>query len=347
MPIFPAERLERLTADIFVRAGASADDARCVAEHLVGANLAGHDSHGVLRIAQYLELIDAGQLKPDGQTEVVARFAGGAVIDGHQGFGQVVARDAMLLAIEIARETGTGAVTVRNCCHTGRIGTYPEIAAAAGMVGIAMTNASGAGQLVAPLGGAARRLSTNPVSIAAPSGGEFPLVLDMATSVAPEGKVRAAYQAGRPTPEGWMLDALGRPTTNPNDFYSDPPAMLLPLGGPVAHKGYSLAVMIDILAGALSGAGCCRPNAEYTGDGILAIAIDVAHFTPLAEFQKRVADLAQYIKECPKAPGVEDIYLPGESEWRKRQQRQREGIVIEDGSWKLIEAACRKFGVEA
>jgi uncharacterized oxidoreductase len=252
----------------------------------------------------------------------------------------------MLLAIEIALAGGIGAVTVRNCCHTGRIGTYTELAAEAGLVGIAMTNASGAGQLVAPLGGAARRLSTNPISIAAPSGGEFPLLLDMATSVAPEGKVRAAYQAGRPTPEGWMLDARGQPTTNPNDFYSDPPAVLLPLGGPVAHKGYALAVMIDILAGALSGAGCCRPNAQYTGDGMLAIAIDVGRFTPLADFERHVVELAHYLKECPKAPGVEEIHLPGETEWRKRRERKRDGILIEDGSWKLIEAACRRFGVE-
>jgi uncharacterized oxidoreductase len=346
MPVFSADQLERMAADVFERTGASADGARTVAEHLVAANLAGHDSHGVLRIAQYVELIDAGKLNPRGQMRVVERFAGGAVVEGDQGFGQVIAGGAMRLAIEIARTGGIGAVTVRNCCHTGRIGTYTEMAAAANMVGIAMTNAGGGGQLVTPFGGTARRLSTNPISIAAPSAAGHPIVLDMATSVAPEGKVRAAYQAGKSAPEGWMIDAQGRPTTNPADFYSDPPAALVPLGGAWGYKGYCLAFMVDILAGALSGAGCCRPKMIYPGDGMLAIAIDVAHFGPADDFGRRVAELVEYVKDCPRAPGVEAIRVPGEIEWRKRDERLREGIPIEPGSWALIEKACRRFEVD-
>jgi uncharacterized oxidoreductase len=298
-----------------------------------------------LRIAQYIELIDAGRLNPRGQMRVVERFAGGAVVDGDRGFGQVIASDAMQLAIEIARAGGTATVAVRNCCHTGRIGTYTEMAAEAGLVGIAMTNAGGGGQLVTPFGGTKRRLSTNPISIAAPTAGGPPIVLDMATSVAPEGKVRAAFQAGRRTPEGWMIDADGRPTTDPGDFYADPPGALLPLGGAVGHKGYGLAFMVDVLAGALTGAGCCRANMTYPGDGMLAVALDIARFVPLDEFRKRVTELADYVRDCPTAPGVERIYVPGELEQRKREARQREGIEVEPGSWKLIEANCRRFGV--
>ncbi|MEX0679183.1 MAG: Ldh family oxidoreductase [Pirellulales bacterium] len=346
MPSFHAAALARLATAIFERCGAPADIAAGVAEHLVASNLAGHDSHGVLRIQQYVEMIDQHLVKPDGRMRLVERFAAGAVVDGDRGFGQVVARDAMNLAIEIARASGTGAVTVRNCCHTGRLGTYTELAAAAGLVGIVAVNAGGGGQLVAPFGGTARRISTNPISIAAPSEAGDSVVLDIATSVAPEGKVRALLQAGKRLPEGWLNDARGNPTTDPAELYADPPATLLPLGGPFGHKGFGLAFMIDILAGILTGAGYCRPGATYTGDGLLAIALDVAHFTPLEDFRRRVAELAAYVKACPTAPGVERIYVPGEIELVHRTERHRTGIPIEQGTWDRIEQICRRFGID-
>ena len=214
MPTFTADALTCLATDIFQRCGAPRDIAAGVAEHLVASNLAGHDSHGVLRIEQYVDMIDQKLLVPEGRMHVVERFAAGAVVDGNQGFGQVAARDAMYLAIEIAGTTGTGAVAVRNCCHTGRLGTYSEMAAAAGMVGIVFVNAGGGGQLVAPFGGTARRISTNPLSIAAPSA-DGTVMLDIATSVAPEGKVRAMLAAGKQLPAGWLIDARGEPTTDP------------------------------------------------------------------------------------------------------------------------------------
>ena len=346
MPSFHADGLTRLASTIFQRCGAPADVADCVAEHLVASNLAGHDSHGVLRIAQYLEMLDAGLVKPDGRMSVVERFAGGAVVDGNQGFGQLIARDGMLLAIEIARQGGTGAVTIRNCSHTGRLGTYAELAAAAGMLGIVAVNAGGGGQLVAPFGGAARRLSTNPISIGAPSADGHPIVLDIATSVAPEGKVRAAHQAGKKLPEGILVNALGRPTTDPADLYSDPPGALRPLGGDFGHKGFGLAFMIDILAGALTGAGVCRPGGTYTGDGMFVIALDISRFTPLEDFRRRVAELAAHVKTCPPAAGYTQIHVPGELEFQTRSARLRTGIPIETGSWHLIESVCRRFNVD-
>jgi hydroxycarboxylate dehydrogenase B len=345
MKVVPAEQLKRLTVDILQRVGASADAAECVADHLVDANLAGHDSHGVMRIRQYLNLIDAGKLRPDGRMQIVEEAASGAVVDGGQGFGQLIARDAMLLAMKKAREGGVGAVSVRNCCHTGRIGTYTEMAAQAGLVGIAMTNSGGGGQLVAPFGGTARRLSTNPISIAAPSGGPHPIMLDIASSVAPEGKVRNYYLAGKSVPPGWMIDAAGNPTTNPADFYAEPGGSLLPLGGAVGYKGFGLSFMIDILAGALSGAGCIRPDAEYTGDGMLAIALDVRRFTPLADFQQRVAAMVDHVKSCPTAPEFDQIYVPGEIEACQRERRLREGIAIDPAVWTQIEQVCSRFGI--
>jgi uncharacterized oxidoreductase len=345
MPNFSAETLRRLAAEVFERAGAPADAAACVAEHLVAANLAGHDSHGVLRIAQYVEMIEAGQIDPAARPEVVSRFPAGAVVDGRRGFGQVVARSAVELAVEIARESGTAAVTAHNCCHTGRLGAYGEMLAAANMLGIVAVNAGGGGQLVAPFGGTARRISTNPISIAAPSAGGEAIVLDVAASVAPEGKVRALHQAGKRAPEGWLINARGEPTTDPADLYADPPGALVPLGGAFGHKGFGLAFMVDVLAGALSGAGCCRPGATYQGDGLTVIAIDIARFTPFADFSHSVAQLAAHVKDCPTAPGVAAIYVPGEIEARTRQARLRDGIPVEQGTWNPIAAVCHRLGI--
>jgi uncharacterized oxidoreductase len=345
MPTVSALHLERLTATIFERCGAPPDHARIVAEHLVASNLAGHDSHGVIRIPQYLDLIWAGQLKPDARMQIVHEMAAGAVVDGHFGFGQVIARDAMLLAVNIARAAGVGAVTVRNCSHSGRIGAYSHMAASEGLVGIAAVNSGGGGQLVTPFGGAARRLSTNPISIAAPSGGPYPMVLDMATSVAPEGKVRTHHQAGKSLPPGWIIDASGNASVDAADFYGDPPGALLPLGGAVGYKGFGLAFMVDILAGALSGAGCCGGEPSAPSDGMLMIALDVGQFAPLAEFEQRVTQLVEHVKSCPKAEGFEQIHVPGEAEELARQRRLRDGIGIEPRLWARIGEICARLQI--
>lgn len=345
MPTLSAEELKRLSAEVFVQLGTPASAAQCVAHHLVEANLAGHDSHGVMRIPQYVDLIKAGRIVPQGQMQVVHESTATAVVDGGLGFGQVIARDGMLLALEKARGGGVGAVTVRNCSHTGRIGTYTELAAHAGFVGIAMVNSGGAGQSVAPFGGIARRLATNPISIAAPSGGPHPVVLDMASSVAPEGKVRVLFQAGQKLPPGWLVDINGAPSTDAADFYREPGGALQPLGGPVGHKGFILAFMIDILAGLLSGAGCSSADPPPAGDGMLTIALDVKQFLPLAEFQHRVAELADYVRSCPLAPGVERIYAPGEIEALRRARRLREGIFVEPSLWTQIEQICTRLNV--
>jgi len=277
----------------------------------------------------------------------VHRGAASAVVDGNAGFGQVIAEGAMLLAIELARAGGIGAVSVRNCSHTGRIGTYTQLAARQGLVGIATVNTGGGAQSVAPFGGTARRLSTNPISIAAPSGGPHPIVLDMATSVAPEGKVRARYQAGKSLPPGWMMDAQGQPTTNAAEFYQEPLGALLPVGGLVGYKGFGLGFAIDILAGALSGAGCSHANAPIVTDGMLAIALDIEQFTPLADFTARVAALAAHVKSCPTAAGFDEVFVPGEPELRARERRLAEGIPIEPGTWELIDQVCQRLAIDA
>jgi uncharacterized oxidoreductase len=347
MPTFSAEQLDRLAREIFERAGAPPDHAACVAAHLVEANLTGHDSHGVLRVPQYVEQIEAGQLDPRASMQVVQQSGACAVIDGQGGFGQVIAHGAMRLAIELARSSGIGAVTVRNCTHTGRIGLYTRLATEAGMIGIAVVNTGGGGQSVAPFGGTGRRLSTNPISIAAPRAKGPPILLDMATSVAPEGKVRARYQADKPLPAGWLMDAEGRPSTSAADFYHDPVGALLPLGGPVGYKGFGLAFMIDILAGGLSGEGCCERSSPPLSDAMFAIAVDIGRFLPQAELERSIEGLAAYVKSSPTAAGYDEVFVPGEVEEHARARRLAEGIPIEQGTWELIDRILARFEIAA
>ena len=345
MPVLTAEQLKRIARALFGAAGASSDEAEIVANHLVDANLAGHDSHGVLRIPQYLKAIQSGDLKVNVEPRVLLETPATAVLDGRGGFGQLVGRNAMNLAMQKARQTGISAVAARNSYHTGRIASYPLMAAAEEMVAIVMVNAGGGGQSVAPFGGLGRRLATNPLSIAAPSGGEFPVLLDIATSVAPEGKIRDRHLKDKPVPLGWLIDSQGRPSTDPKDFYGPPAGALLPLGGAAGYKGFGLAFMIDILAGALSGAGCCRPEVLDARDGALMIVIDVKRFIPMESFYRQVTSLAEYVRTTPLAPGSPGILVPGELEYRSQQRRSVDGIEVDEATWQEVEALGALLGV--
>jgi uncharacterized oxidoreductase len=345
VPIFAPELLESLVTSIFEKAGAPPLHARLVANHLVESNVIGYDSHGILRVPQYCEAIVSGELKPDVRPTILTETSAGAVLDGHQGFGQVAATQAMTFAVEKAKRVSTAAVTVRNCYHSGRLGAYSELAAQAGMIGIVMVNAGGGGQSVVPFGGSQRRLATNPISIAAPTGGDFPVVLDIATSMAPEGKIRDYAFRDAQLPEGWIVDVAGRPSCNPDDFYAASPGSLLPLGGTAGHKGFGLALMIDILAGALSGAGCCRDEVVPAKDGILMIALDIEQFAGREAFFSQVSELIAYIKTCPPAPGFSEVFVPGEPEFRCAQERRRTGIPVDERIWRQIEQVIERLGV--
>lgn len=337
MPVLYPEQLESYVASIFEKAGAPAPHSQIVANHLVESNLLGHDSHGVLRVAQYCAAIESGELVPDVRPEVLHQTPAGAVLDAKRAFGQVAVTEGMNVAMEKASRSGTGAVTIRNCYHSGRLGAYTAMAADAGMIGIMMVNAGGGGQSVVPFGGSERRLATNPISIAAPTSGDFPLMLDIATSMAPEGKIRDYALRDAPLPEGWIVDAEGNPTQNAQDFYANPPGSILPLGGPIGHKGFGLALMIDVLAGALSGAGCCRNEKVPARDGVLLLAIDVEQFSNRVAFYQHVSELVAYIKSCPTAPGYEEVFVPGEMEYRVAQARRKNGIYVDEGVWRQIE----------
>lgn len=349
MPTLAPGPLSNFAAAIFRAVGAPSDHARTVADHLVESNLAGHDSHGVIRIPQYVQYVRTGLIDPAARPVLVSEAPAGALMDGQHAFGQVGVAAALNHAQSLARRTGVAAVSLRNCGHSGRLGAYTAAAAKEGFIALMMVNNGGGGHNVAPFGGAGRRLSTNPLSIGAPSDGPFPIVVDIATSVAPEGKLRVAYQRKNQVPDGWLVDHEGRPTNDPAKFYEPPVGALLPMGGPVGHKGYALAFLIDILAGALSGAGCCRAGVVpgTTRDGVLLVAMDVRKFGPWDGFLASVRSLIDHVKSCPPAPGFSEVLTPGEVEHRQAERRTRDGIEIEDATWEAIGTVAKELRVKA
>jgi uncharacterized oxidoreductase len=346
MPKFPATELNEFIVSMFRAAGASIDEARIVGEHLVEASIAGVDSHGLRRVPQYIGAMQSGRVKIGAHPRVLSESKTKAVVDGCSGFGQVVCREAMSMAIQKALESGIAAVTVHNCYHSGRIADYTRRAALEEVIAIVMVNAGGGGQSVAPFGGLARRFGTNPISIAAPSEAGYPIVLDIATSVVPEGKIRDYYTKGERVPPDWLIDSEGRPTTDPKPFCEAKAGALLPLGGATAgHKGFGLMFMIEILAGALSGAGCSSAKFKEPDDGLLMIALDVKQFIPLPTYYNHVATLVEYIKSCPAAPGVREVFIPGEIEFREEKKRREEGIEVHEATWRTITETAAKLGL--
>jgi uncharacterized oxidoreductase len=345
VPTVKAESIQKVIAAIFRACGAGDEEAQIVADHLVDAEACGVVSHGLLRVPRYVEAIDLGRIVPNARLRVVAETPATLVLDGQQGFGQVMATRATERAVERAETTGVCAVSLTSCSHTGRLGSYTEQAARRGMAAMMMVNSGGYGQWVAPFGGAAGRLATNPLSFAVPTDDDDPLVLDIATSVAPEGKIRAAQIAGRALPEGWLVDHQGRPTSNPDDLYGPPFGALLPFGG---HKGFGLSMIVDALAGGLSGAGCCTDaSAPKTGvtDGVFMIAVKVAAFHGLAEYQRTIGRLAQHVKSSPPNEGGSAVLVPGELEAKTRRQRLRDGIPVEPATLELIKELLNRFGL--
>ncbi|HIO47113.1 TPA: Ldh family oxidoreductase [Candidatus Poribacteria bacterium] len=340
MPTFTAEQLKKIAVDNFERLDIPTEEAEIVADHLVEASLSGVDSHGVLRIPQYAEYIRQGRIVPRTKIEIMQETPSSASINGNNGFGQIVTQKAMELAIDKAKQFTISAVSVHNCSHTGRLGSYTATATKEDMIGIIMVNAGGCGQQVAPFGGIGRRLGTNPFSIAVPTGGEIPIVLDMATSMAPEGKLRDLHNKGEEVPEGWIIDSKGQPSTSTADFYDSPNGALLTFGSAVGHKGFGLSLIVDILAGGLSTAGCCRPDMPldpYT-DGVFICVIDIQKFTPLTTFYQQVQQLIEHVKSSPTASGFDRILVSGEPEALTRKKRLKDGIFVNDILWQKIQS---------
>ena len=251
MARFKADYLTKFTTHIFVNFGSPTDEAKMIADHLVESNLMGLDSHGVIRIPEYIDRIENGILVPGGKISITEKTTT-AVIDAGLNFGQVAGPKAVDWAVERAVKYGTASIVIHKCNHVGRLGAYPEVAARAGMVSFIICNATKHGHGVAPFGGTEGRMSPNPIAFGAPTSGD-PIILDISTSAASEGKIRVFKNQGEQLPEPWVLDPQGQKTTDPNVFYGPPKGTILPFGGSQGYKGTGLAIMAEILSGALAG----------------------------------------------------------------------------------------------
>lgn len=331
---------------IWVHAGSTATEAQLVADHLVEANLTGHDSHGIGMIPRYVTSLAEGMLQLNTHA-VLARDVGAVLtVEGGQGFGQVVAHEAMQFGIERAQKLGVAAVGLRNAHHIGRIGHWAEQCARAGLVSFHFANVAG-NPFVAPSGGMDRRIGTNPFCAAFPREGKPPLVLDFATAGIAVGKTRVAYNKGETVPPGNLIDHQGLPTVEPKVMYEAPLGSLLCFGG---HKGYGLAAMCEIFGGALSGGFTTHQRTLIENSAILnsmlSVIVDPRAFDA-PDAQAEADAFVDWVKASPLAPGVEQIYVPGEPELARRAERQADGIPVDPTTWRQISEAALHVGMPA
>jgi LDH2 family malate/lactate/ureidoglycolate dehydrogenase len=319
--LVPAEDLSALVSRIFMASGLAEAAASTVAAGLVQADLDGLPSHGVLLVDLYVARLRSGSVTTAEAGTVVSERGACVVLDAGHALGHLTGDQSIDIAVARAKQHGIGAVAVRHGFHFGTARRYAERAADQGCIGIAMCNTR---PLMPPPGGAERTVGNNPIAIAVPSAEPIPLVLDMATSEAAMGKIRLAEKAGQPIPATWAVQNDGSPTTDPAQAIA---GMLLPASGP---KGFGLAVMIDLMSGLLSGGASGQGVNPLYGDPAIPydcshffMAIDVAHFCDLSWFRAQAASAAQKIRGGQRAPGVAQLYAPGEPEWRRRQSANR------------------------
>jgi L-2-hydroxycarboxylate dehydrogenase (NAD+) len=324
------QALRAFTRDVFIHLGVPADDADTAAGVLVHADLLGIDSHGVARLAGhpgYVPGLRKGIIRAAARPRVIKETAATALLDGDAGLGGVVSTRAMELAIAKATESGVGIVTVTNSHHLGICCHYSMLALPHDMIGVAMTNA--APQAV-PTYGKHALLGTNPMSIAVPAGDERPFILDMATSVVAAGKVEIAQRTGKPIPDGWLVDANGVPTTDPSALWTG--GALLPLGSVPdlsSHKGYGLAVVVDILCGVLSGAGFSSILDQTSwAAGHFFLALQIEAFRPLSPFRAMMDEMIRVLRTAEPAPGYQRVYVHGEKELDAERDRLQNGIPL-------------------
>ncbi len=342
MPTLTIDQLHSVAMTVLTAAGASAEEANVVAQELADANAVGHDSHGVMRLMQYVDGIQKNFIRPGQPIEIVKQGGSFAVLDAHFNFGQVAAMKGLELGLTQAKNVGTATVMIRNCNHVGRLGSYAQKAAGRGFASMMSVNAPGPGG-VAPYGGIEKKLGTNPISMSAPWG-DSALLLDMTTSATAEGKLRVAFQKGEQVPEGLIIDSEGTPTTDPAKFYGDPGGAILPLGGMMGFKGFGLSVMIDVFGGMLSGSGVCRTDLPRGANGVWMYFVDIEQFVSRAEFDALLVKYVDSLKTSKKAPGVTEILMPGEIELRREKQRRADGVAVPEETWRQIRELAQKLG---
>lgn len=341
----PAEALRGFTARAFGALGVPDGDARAVAALMVEADLLGYDTHGLFRLRQYVNRLKGGGTNPAARPHVLRETAATALVDGDNGLGHLAMRLATDLAMQKARATGIGWVGVRGNNHAGPAALYVRPQAAAGMVGLCA--AVGSANHVAPWGGTDLLLGTNPIAIAAPSGGDDPFVLDMATTVAAVGKIKTLIQRGQMMPEGWMVGRDGQPLTDPARHKD---GFLLPIGGP---KGYGLSIAIGLLAGVLNGAAFGSDVVDFTADttsptntGQFVAAIDIAAFTDPDSFATTAARVFDELRASDPLPGHDPVRIPGDGRQAALARRAAEGISLHPALKQELDGIARELGLD-
>lgn len=344
-----SEVMRELIHDILQELDVPLDACSIVAETLLEASLSGYDSHGVMRIPRYVDELRAGTMIPNAEIKVIRETPACAHLDGGRGLGPVIATYAVRLASQKAKETGIGCISIVNSNDIARLGSYLIEPARNGLIALMLVNDAGGGPSVAPWGGVEPLLSTNPIAAGIPRKGNTPIIIDISTGVVSIGKLRMYANREDKVPEGWIVDEDGRPVNDPNTFFADPKqSAILPLGGKLAgYKGFALGLLVDILAGALGGAGCSTGvEKEIGGNGVFLLVIDPAKFVAQEDFEASVEGLISMLKNSKKAPGVEEILIPGERAFRERQNRIKEGIPIDPPTWKRITQTLEELGIE-
>lgn len=337
------EDLELFCKEVFIKAGVSDQRAEIVAKSLIEADLRGVDSHGVVRTAIYLERLEKSMIDANAEILVASNDESVLLLDGQNTFGAVVGTEALNLAMKKSQEKGVGLVGVKNSNHFGTGAFYVKQAIEKDLILMVLSNAS---QTMPPTGGVKPFLGTNPLAVGVPAGKQSPFVLDMATSVVARGKIIVEAEKGNSIPEGWAIDKNGQSTTNPQAALE---GSVLPLGG---AKGYGISMFIDILAGVLTGAGFGKyvnnmyENWEEPQNvGHIFLAIDIKKFMPLEHFKERMDQYISELKAEPKAVGVEEIFIPGEIEERRSEERKKSGIVLPVKVAQTLEEIGEKYGV--
>lgn len=324
--LFPHEPMQANAKAILLAGGSPEAEAELVSQRLVKANLTGHDSHGLIRLTQYMERVRNGGYTAGAETTLKKDTGSMALLSGNWGFGQPHANHAMKVAIQKAKEHMVAAVSVTDLGHIGRLADYACMAAEQGMIGLVFTATGGMSHLVAPFGGAARRMSTNPMCAAFPSDREWPVVMDFASSAFAEGKFRVMRDAKMTTPANVLINNKGELSQDPNDLYDN--GAILPLGGAQGYKGYMLNFMMEVLGGLLSGGGFMgwKENPPFNNCSLM-IVLNVSAFRELPAFKTELNQLIDFLKDTPSLEGQKVLY-PGEKEAYTETKRRKEGIPL-------------------
>jgi uncharacterized oxidoreductase len=348
--IMPEHALAVVTR-IFSAAGAGPEEAQAIADNLVGASARGHDSHGIVRVPRYLQAVERGHVGFGRHVTTITDSAAFMLLDGHHGFGQVLGREAVEAGLRKAGEQTVALVGLRRSGHLGRIGAWAELAADAGFVSIHFVNVNNS-ILVAPFGGAGRRMSTAPVTIGVPCADGVHFILDFATSRAAEGKALVALKSGKPMAGDDLVDARGAPSRDPHVLYGEVPPGTVPdaRNGPGAlvamgdHKGSGLALACELLAGALTGSGTAGKSNQLW-NGMLSIYMKADAMDDGFGMAQSVQDYIDFVRSCPPAAGHERVQIPGDPERRRLEERTANGMPVPVEVWRNILDAGASLGL--